>query len=92
MKILIRAIEQCEGGQAGFAKRINEGISGEANLVSPQQVWNWLNRDKAVPAQYCPIIEWISRGAVTRKDLRPDDWHLIWPELVSKSRSKHKTR
>ena len=20
-------------------------------------------------------------GAVTRKDLRPDDWHEIWPEL-----------
>jgi hypothetical protein len=21
---------------------------------------------------------------VTRRDLRPDDWHLIWPELADK--------
>jgi DNA-binding transcriptional regulator YdaS (Cro superfamily) len=27
-------------------------------------------------------IEQVTNGAVTRKDLRPDDWHLIWPELV----------
>lgn len=32
--------------------------------------------------QYCVSIEKNSNGQVTRKDLRPDDWHLIWPELV----------
>ena len=26
-------------------------------------------------------IEKLTNGAVTRKDLRPDDWHEIWPEL-----------
>lgn len=26
-------------------------------------------------------IERISTRQVTRQDLRPDDWHLIWPEL-----------
>lgn len=29
-------------------------------------------------------IERESRGAVTRKDLRPDDWHEIWPELAER--------
>lgn len=29
------------------------------------------------------MIERESKGAVTRRDLRPDDWHLIWPELVN---------
>jgi DNA-binding transcriptional regulator YdaS (Cro superfamily) len=27
-------------------------------------------------------IEQATEGAVTRRDLRPDDWHLIWPELA----------
>lgn len=27
-----------------------------------------------------------SKGAVTRRDLRPDDWHLIWPELAKPAR------
>lgn len=30
---------------------------------------------------YCTGIEIASCGKVTRQDLRPDDWHLIWPEL-----------
>lgn len=29
----------------------------------------------------CVAIERESRRKVTRLDLRPDDWHLIWPEL-----------
>lgn len=30
----------------------------------------------------CVAIERATDAIVTRKDLRPDDWHLIWPELV----------
>lgn len=30
----------------------------------------------------CVRIERESFGAVTRRDLRPDDWHEIWPELA----------
>lgn len=32
-------------------------------------------------AATCVAIEQASGGAVTRKDLRPDDWAQIWPEL-----------
>ncbi len=32
----------------------------------------------------CTKIERATNGQVTRKDLRPDDWHLIWPELEKK--------
>lgn len=31
---------------------------------------------------YCVAIERATAGAVTRQALRPDDWHLIWPELA----------
>ena len=27
-------------------------------------------------------LEKATGGQVSRRDLRPDDWHLIWPELV----------
>lgn len=30
-------------------------------------------------------IERSTKGKVTRRDLRPDDWHLIWPELSQSS-------
>lgn len=27
-------------------------------------------------------LEKATAGEVTRRDLRPKDWHLIWPELI----------
>ena len=32
-------------------------------------------------------IERATHGAVTRRDLRPNDWHLIWPELAQQAQS-----
>jgi DNA-binding transcriptional regulator YdaS (Cro superfamily) len=37
---------------------------------------------RPAPAERCAAIERATGGAVRRWDLRPDDWHLIWPELV----------
>lgn len=36
----------------------------------------------------CVAIERATCGAVTRRDLRPDDWHLIWPELAEQPAPK----
>lgn len=33
----------------------------------------------------CVAIEEHSGGVVTRKDLRPNDWHRFWPELAEKA-------
>jgi DNA-binding transcriptional regulator YdaS (Cro superfamily) len=33
------------------------------------------------PVSRCTEIELATNGLVTRKDLRPDDWHKYWPEL-----------
>ncbi|WP_114973381.1 transcriptional regulator [Rhodoferax ferrireducens] len=30
----------------------------------------------------CVAIEQVTNGEVTRQELRPDDWHLNWPELT----------
>lgn len=48
--------------------------------VTPAALGNW--KARGVPIQRCIAIERATAGAVTRRDLRPDDWHLIWPELA----------
>lgn len=50
--------------------------------VSVQRLANWLER--GVPTDMCAAIEGSTKGAVMRWDLRPDDWHLIWPELAKR--------
>jgi len=56
-----------------------EIVGGQTNLAhhcktSQQRVWNWLHRDKAVPAEYVIRIE-IASG-VKRHELRPDLYPL----------------
>lgn len=38
---------------------------------------------RAVTAERAVRIERATQGQVKRWDLRPDDWHDIWPELVN---------
>lgn len=49
--------------------------------VSKGAVSQWKDEDRRVPAAHCVAIERETKGAVTRRDLRPDDCHLIWPDL-----------
>ena len=37
---------------------------------------------RPAPAERCAAIEHATGGVVCRWDLRPDDWHRIWPELI----------
>ncbi len=36
---------------------------------------------------YCMAIERATNGLVTRRDLRPDDWWQIWPDLAKPAAS-----
>lgn len=51
--------------------------------VSAVTVNQWVSGVRPIPIERCPAIELATSGAVTRRDLRPDDWQLIWPELVT---------
>lgn len=42
---------------------------------------------RSVPVERCADIERGTNGAVTRRDLRPDDWMRIWPELSQQEAS-----
>ena len=50
--------------------------------VGQPVVSNWRARGTVPDAATCVAIERATSSAVTRRDLRPDDWHLIWPELA----------
>jgi len=65
-----RAIEHC-GGATKLAQLLG---------VTAQRLNNWVAR--GVPIEHCSAVEKATHGAVRRWDLRPDDWHRIWPELI----------
>jgi DNA-binding transcriptional regulator YdaS (Cro superfamily) len=51
--------------------------------IAPSFVNQWVSGNRPVPITACVAIERVTNGAVTRQELRPDDWWLIWPELIS---------
>lgn len=62
---------------AGGVNRLADRLGVRQSVVS-----NWRAR-KSVPPEHCAAIEKAVDGAVTRRELCPDDWHRIWPELVT---------
>ena len=70
-------LAQYVGESRGRQTEIEKAIG-----CQPQLVWQWSNGVRVVPLLRCIPIELATAGAVRRWDLRPDDWHVIWPELV----------
>ncbi|WP_013123603.1 transcriptional regulator [Thiomonas delicata] len=58
------------------------GLSACARMIGvrPPTLHQWIKGLRPVPPRRCHAIEYAL--AVRRWDLRPNDWHLIWPELV----------
>lgn len=55
--------------------------------AAPSFVNQWVKGNRPIPAAYCVAIERVTGGQVTRQELRPDDYWLVWPDLqVSASR------
>lgn len=49
--------------------------------VKPVMVSQWASGKKPVPIARCAALEKATGGAVTRQELRPNDFHHHWPEL-----------
>ncbi|WP_269501076.1 transcriptional regulator [Burkholderia sp. IMCC1007] len=62
--------------QASFAQQLG---------VSQGLIYQWLTGRRPVAIDKCVAIERITAGEVSRRDLRPSDWQLIWPELADLS-------
>lgn len=63
------------GSAAELSRKIN---------VPPALMSQWRTGKRSVPPKWCAAIEKATCGAVSRVDLRPNDWRLIWPELESR--------
>lgn len=68
-------LEKTKITQTEFAKKIQSTAT---------EVSTWCSLKRPVPVARCVKIEQATNGEVTRKDLRPDDWFDIWPELAEK--------
>jgi len=69
---LISYVNQRRGAASELARRIG---------VAPILVTQWAKNQRPVPARRCTAIEIATKGAITRQELRPDDYWLIWPDL-----------
>ena len=47
--------------------------------IAVAQVNQWVTGRRGVPSKYCQSIVELTEGLVSVQELRPDDWHLIWP-------------
>lgn len=65
--------------QRGVGVRLAKEIG-----VTPSFLAQIASGYKQAPIHRCTQIEQLTGGAVSRKDLRPNDWHLIWPELAER--------
>lgn len=69
-------------------EKIIDGLGGTSAVarffdIRPPSVSDWkksgIPDDKLI--RLAPLVE--QKGIATRKELFPNDWHLIWPELVT---------
>lgn len=64
------------------AASVRAEIASKCGVVDAY-LYQIFTRRKMAGAALCVAIEQASNGEITRKVLRPDDWHLIWPELAA---------
>lgn len=67
-------LSQERGRQAALAK----ALGSHAPDIS-----RWADGVRPIPVQYGAAIEKATAGMVTRKDMFPGSWQMIWPELAS---------
>jgi len=71
-------LSQYVKAQRGRVSELAQELRVSASLVT-----QWASGTKPVSAKRCALVESATGGRVTRRDLRPHDWWLIWPELVT---------
>lgn len=73
--------------EAAIGKVGGVGKLAAAIGIGQSAISNWRARGTTPDAAHCVAIERATSGAVTRRDLRPDDWQDIWPELADPARA-----
>lgn len=63
-------------------KRGNQAAVAAETGIHASLLSVWASCKRPVPTPAAVPIERATGMVVRRWDLRPDDWHLIWPELI----------
>lgn len=66
-----------DGLERGQRKELADALG-----VSSAYLYQMATARRPVPPDLAPAIEQHTSNLVRRWDLRPDDWHRIWPELI----------
>lgn len=53
--------------------------------ISPSYLSQMIGGTSSVSPERAVDIERVTEGAVTRRDLFPENWHRIWPELTEQA-------
>lgn len=69
---------KAEGSLSVAQLRLAIGAKSDAQV----RQWQHGYSDRQPQPENCVLIERATQGAVRRWDLRPNDWHRIWPELI----------
>jgi DNA-binding transcriptional regulator YdaS (Cro superfamily) len=70
--------EYLDTSERGAASRLAEQLG-----VSPSFLSQMASGEAAISHKRCVQLEFLTDGAVSRKDTRPDDWQELWPELAA---------
>jgi DNA-binding transcriptional regulator YdaS (Cro superfamily) len=63
-------------------------LAAELGVTTPT-VNQWVKGTRPIPVQHCLAIEQLT--GVSRRELRPDDWKTIWPELERRKTKRRST-
>lgn len=72
-KPIVRSAIEEAGGPSAVARRLN---------VSVQAACFWRDGKRLFPEKYGADLEAACNGRFTRRDMWPDEWARIWPELA----------
>jgi DNA-binding transcriptional regulator YdaS (Cro superfamily) len=64
--------------ERGRARRLARAVGAHESDVS-----DWANRKRPIPLHFGVPIERATDGAVTRREMFPDRWQTVWPELAA---------
>lgn len=68
------------GGQAELARQL--GVRMRGRPFNGGTIGHWVSGRRPIPPAHARVMLDLAGGQVPLREMRPDDWHLIWPELV----------
>ncbi|MBC8730016.1 transcriptional regulator [Paraburkholderia sp. UCT2] len=69
--------EYIAGSKRGTAKRLAESLGISQSYLSQMAAGQ-----SPISQERCFVIEQVTSGMVMRWDLKPSNWHKLWPELA----------